>query len=87
MSVPSFDMWKQAFDNDRADRRGSGVNRYRISRGINDPNFVTIVLDFNTVEDAQKLLEFMEQIWAGPGKAFMVDPRARIVETVEDVNL
>ena len=86
-AVPSFDMWKQAFDNDPADRKGSGVSHYRISRGIDDPNFVMIDLDFNTVEDAQKLLEFMEQIWAGPGKSFMTDPRARIVETVEDVNL
>ena len=86
-AVPSFEMWKQAFDSDPADRKGSGVTRCRISQGIDDPNFVTIDLDFNTVADAQKLLEFMEQVWAGPGKAFMVDPRARIVETVEDVNL
>jgi hypothetical protein len=86
-AVPSFEMWKQAFDNDPADRKGSGVNRYRISRGIDDPNFVTIDLDFSNVADAQKLLEFMEQVWAGPGKAFMMDPRARIVESVEDVNL
>ena len=86
-AVPSFEMWKQAFEGDPADRKGSGVTRYRISQGIEDPNYVTIDLDFNTVADAQKLLEFMEQVWAGPGKAFMVDPRARIVETVEDVSL
>jgi hypothetical protein len=86
-AVPSFEIWKQAFDNDPADRKGSGVIRYRISQGIDDPNFVTIDLDFSNVADAQTLLEFMEQIWAGPGKAFMVNPRARIVETVEDVNL
>lgn len=86
-AVPSFEMWKQAFDNDPADRKGSGVTRYRISRGIEDPNIVVIDLDFDTFADAQKLLQFMEQIWAGPGKAFMVDPRARIVETVEDVKL
>jgi len=86
-AVPSFDMWKQAFDSDPADRKGSGVTRYRISRGIDDPNFVTIDLEFKTLEEAQKLLGFMEQVWAGPGKAFMMDPRARIVETVEDVSL
>jgi hypothetical protein len=80
-------MWKQAFDSDPADRKGSGVSRYRISQGIDDPNYVTIDLDFDSMADAQKLLEFMEQVWAGPGKAFMVDPRARIIEIVEDVNL
>ena len=86
-AVPSFEMWKQAFESDPADRKGSGVTRYRISQGIDDPNFVTIDLDFNNVADAQKLLEFMEQVWAGPGKAFMVNPRARIVATVEEVIL
>jgi hypothetical protein len=86
-AVPSFEMWKQAFDNDPADRKGSGVTHYRVSRGIDDPNFVTIDLDFANVADAQKLLEFMEQLWDGPAKAFMMDPRARIVESVEDVNL
>jgi hypothetical protein len=80
-------MWQQAFDSDPADRKGSGVTHYRISRDIDDPNFVTIDLDFSTTAGAQKLLEFMEQVWAGPGKAFMVNPRARIVETVEDVIL
>jgi hypothetical protein len=86
-AVPSFEMWKQAFDSDPADRKGSGVIRYRICQGTDDPNYVTIDLDFNSVAEAQRLLEFMENVWAGPGKAFMVDPRARIVETVEDVNL
>ena len=86
-AVPNFDMWKRAFDNDPADRKGSGVTRFRVSRGVDDPNFVMIDLDFPTVAEAQKLLDFMEQLWVGPAKAFMVDPRARIVETVADVNL
>ena len=86
-AVPSFDLWKQAFDNDPADRKGSGVNRYRISQAVDDPNYVTIDLEFDNVADARKLLEFMEQLWAGPGKAFMVDPRAHIVEVVEEVKL
>jgi hypothetical protein len=86
-AVPSFEFWKQAFDNDPADRKGSGVNCYRISQAVDDPNYVTIDLEFDNVADARKLLEFMEQLWAGPGKAFMVDPRARIVEMVEEVEL
>ncbi len=86
-AVPSFEMWKRAFDSDPADRKGSGVVRYRISRGMTDPNFVTIDLDFTSLAEAQALLESMEGIWAGPGRAVMVDPRARIVEAVEDVTL
>jgi hypothetical protein len=86
-AVPSFDLWKQAFDSDPAGRKGSGVRSYRISQAIDDPNYVTIDLDFDTVAEARGLLATMEQVWAGPGKAFMVDPRAHIVETVENVEL
>jgi hypothetical protein len=86
-AVPNFDLWKQAFDSDPADRKGSGVRGYRISQTFDDPNYVTIDLDFDTVAEAQGLLATMEQVWAGPGKAFMVDPRARIVETIETVKL
>jgi len=86
-AVPSFDGWKQAFDNDPADRKGSGVRRYRVSRAVDDPNYVTIDLDFDTVAEAEGLLAKMENVWAGPGKAFMVNPRARIVETIEAIEL
>lgn len=82
-AVPNFDGWKQVFDSDPADRKGSGVVRYRVSQAVDDPNFVTIDLDFETVAEAQGLLTAMEGIWAGPGKAFMTNPRARIVEVVE----
>jgi hypothetical protein len=86
-AVPNFDLWKQAFDSDPADRKGSGVRCFRISQAIDDPNYVTIDLDFDTVAEARRLLATMEQVWAGPGKAFMVDPRAHIVETIENVQL
>jgi len=86
-AVPSFDGWKQAFDNDPADRKSSGVRRYRVSRAVDDPNYVTIDLDFDTVAEAEGLLAKMENVWAGPGKAFMVNPRARIVETIEAIEL
>ena len=37
-AVPSFEKWKQAFDSDPADRKGSGVRRYQILRLQDDPN-------------------------------------------------
>ena len=74
-AVPSFDGWKQAFESDPIDRKGSGVRRYRISQAVDDPNYVTIDLDFETVDDAHGLLAKMENVWAGPGKAFMMDPK------------
>jgi hypothetical protein len=85
--VPDFEGWKQVFDSDPADRRGSGVRRYQVLRSVADPNFVMIDLEFDSVEEAEGLLNKMRQIWTGPGKAVMMDPRAHIAETVETKHL
>jgi hypothetical protein len=82
-SVPSFEGWKRAFDSDPADRKGSGVRRYTVSRSVDDPNLVMIDLEFDDVESARGLLATMERIWLGPGKDVMQNPAAWIVETVE----
>jgi hypothetical protein len=50
---------------------------------VEDPNFVMIDLEFDSVKAAEGLLDKMRQIWSGPGKAIMRDPRARIAESVE----
>ena len=55
-SVPSFEKWKQAFDSDPADRKGSGVRRYQILRLQDDPNYVMIDLEFDTISEAQAFL-------------------------------
>lgn len=83
--VPDFDMWKQIFDSDPADRKGSGVRSFRVSRAVDNPNLVMIDLEFETVAEAEGLLGKMRDIWAGPGGAFMLNPQAHIVETVESV--
>jgi hypothetical protein len=86
-AVPNFEGWKRAFDSDPADRKGSGVRRYSVSRSVEDPNLVMIDLDFDAVEDARGLLAKMERIWLGPGKDVMQNPVAWIVETVETIDL
>lgn len=86
-AVASFEGWKQAFDRDPADRKGSGVRRYQILRPKDDPNFVIIDLEFDTLNQAEAFLQTMQRIWNGPGKAVMKDPRARITERVEAKDL
>lgn len=81
--VPDFERWKQAFDSDPADRRGSGVRRYRILRPREDPDHVQIDLEFDTIEKAEAFLRTMERIWSGPGKAVMQNPRTQVAELVE----
>lgn len=82
-AVPNFDGWKRAFESDPMDRKASGVRRYQVHRGVTDPNFVMIDLEFETLAEAEKLLERLRHLWAGPGGAVMRNPEAWIIETVE----
>jgi hypothetical protein len=86
-TVRDYDAWKQMFDSDPADRAGSGVRQYRISRSVADPSLVMIDLDFDDVASAQGLLTKMERIWAGPAANVMIGPRATIVELAEQVEV
>lgn len=82
-SVPNFEKWKQAFDRDPADRKGSGVLRYQILRLQNDPNYVMIDLEFDSTSEAEAFAQKMQRIWDGPAKGVMQNPRARIADSVE----
>jgi hypothetical protein len=82
-AVPAFEMWKEAFDRDPADRKGSGVLAYRILRANDDPNYLMIDLEFADYDTAESFVQKMQQIWSGPGKAVMHGPQYRIAELVE----
>jgi hypothetical protein len=85
--VPDYDGWKQAFDSDPADRKGSGVTRYVIMRSIDDPKHVLIDLEFDTAAEAKALLGSMRQIWDQIQGKVIFEPRATIVDVVEDRSL
>jgi hypothetical protein len=87
-AVPDFSGWKRAFDSDPVDRKGSGVRRYHVSRSVDDPNYVMIDLEFDSLEDAEGLLTKMRGVWgSGEGQKVMRNPQARIVDTVETIEL
>ena len=81
--VPDFEKWKKAFDNDPADRRGSGVRRYQVLRLQDNPNFVMIDLEFDDQGQATAFLNVMQRIWSAGGKTVMQDPVARVAQLVE----
>jgi hypothetical protein len=81
--VPDYDAWKRAFDGDPVGRERSGVRRYRVSRPIEDPNYVMIDLEFDTVGQAEALLDALRGTWTQVEGTIIRDPKARIVETVE----
>jgi len=81
--VPDFTAWKKAFDSDPVGRQRSGVRHYRIMRPADDPHYVLVDLEFDTIGEAESLLAAMREVWDRVDGAVMTDPRARIVETVE----
>lgn len=81
--VPDFGRWKKAFDSDPVGRETSGVRRYRISRAVDDANYVMIDLEFDTLRQAEALLAAMRAVWGRVEGTVMTDPRARLVEEVE----
>ena len=85
--VHDYAAWKGVFDADPADRRGSGVRRYRVSRSGPDGNQVHVDLDFDDVESADAMLGRLRPIWAGTGASVMVDPVGSVLEQVESVDL
>lgn len=85
--VTDYDAWKKVFDEDPADRKGSGVRRYRISREVGDPNRVLIDLEFDEVAAAESMLEKLQTLWAGPASSMLITPSATVVEPVESQEL
>lgn len=81
--TPSFDTWKRAFDSDPAGRRQSGVRRYRVSRAVDDPNYVMIDLEFDTREEAEALLRVMRAVWGQSDHSVSRNQQTRIVDVVE----
>ena len=81
--VPNYEGWKQAFDSDPVGRKKSGVRRYQISRQVDDPNYVMIDLEFDTMKQAEALLTAMRVVWGRVEGTIMTSPQARIVEAVE----
>jgi len=81
--VSSFEGWQKAFDSDPIGREKSGVRRYQVLRPIDDANYVMIDLEFDTASQAEALLAAMRAVWARVEGTIMMNPRTRIVETVE----
>lgn len=84
-AIVDFELWNIAFDRFAAHRREAGVRRRRIHRPVDDPKYVVIDLDFDTTEDAQRFLEFLQMtVWpsAANAPALAGRPQTKILEPV-----
>jgi hypothetical protein len=83
-TVRDYDAWKRAFDSDPVGRAQGGVRRHRVIRGVEDPNFVAIELEFDDAESARSFRGALEQLWGRVGSELGLENRQmRIVESTE----
>src|SRR5258708_20275927 len=65
-TVQDFDTWKANFDKYERFRAEQGVQSYRVSRSVTEPNEVLIDLEFCDQMAAQAFLPKLEQIMRSP---------------------
>jgi hypothetical protein len=65
--VTDFDTWTSAFNRFAEARRQAGVRALRVQRPVDNPRFVVIALDFDSIGEAQSFQGFLTtQVWANP---------------------
>jgi hypothetical protein len=68
--ITDYATWRLAFDRLADVRRNAGVVDGRVSRPVDDPNYIVVTLDFDTTEHANGFLRFLEtRVWASPDAA------------------
>jgi hypothetical protein len=85
-AIRDFDSWKAAFDRDPIRRERSGVRSHRIFRPVDDPNYVMLDLDFDSLAQAESCLAALRRdVWrsAEAAPALIGTPQTRIVEVTE----
>lgn len=85
--VPDYDNWKKAFESDPVNRKKMGVRNFRILRPVDNLNYVIIDLEFETVQNAEALLNAMREVWKKVEGKIMMDPQVRISEIVQNTSL
>lgn len=85
---PITDMttWTNAFTAISEIRRNAGVTAEIVRHPVGDDTYIVVDLEFDTTEQAQAFLEFLQtQIWAVPknAPALAGTPEARILEPVQ----
>lgn len=87
--VTDFGTWKAAFDRFAEARSKSGVRSHRVLRPVDDARYVVVDLDFQTVDEAERFLDFLRtRVWTSTvdAPALAGTPRARILEPADSTS-
>lgn len=86
--VRNFDAWKAKFDSDPLGRKKAGVRRYRVSRPLDDPNYIMIELEFEASSAAEDFQTAVREMWSSPDAQRLIEnPQMRIAEMVDGKEL
>lgn len=62
--ITDFERWTSAFSRIADLRRDAGVRAERVQRPVDDPRYVVIDLDFDTTDEAEAFLRFLNtKVW------------------------
>lgn len=81
-SVTDFGTWQQAFDRFAEARSTAGVRHHTVRRPVDDDRYVSIDLEFDTVDQAESFLGFLRsRVWGVPenSPALVGSPSVRIL--------
>lgn len=84
--VTDFAAWRAAFDRFAEAREKSGVRSHRILRPVDNTRYVIVDLDFQTVGEAEKFLDFLRtKVWSSTqtAPALAGIPQTRILEPAD----
>jgi hypothetical protein len=84
-AITDFETWAAAFDRFGEARRGAGVRGHRIQRPVDDPLYVVVDLDFDTIDAAAAFHGFLTTVvWAVPANAPALagTPRTVILDAI-----
>ncbi|MEP7203050.1 MAG: hypothetical protein ABI894_10595 [Ilumatobacteraceae bacterium] len=81
--ITDYGTWRTAFDRFASARVQAGVTGERVARPIDDPRYIFIALDFETLDHATSFRTFLEtQVWSSPTASPGLDgkPKAVLLE-------
>jgi hypothetical protein len=84
--VTDFELWQTTFARFAPARAQSGVRAQRVYRPLDDPCYVLIDLDFDSPEEAEQFLRFLETtVWASRDSSPALDgaPQTRLLDRAE----
>jgi len=85
--VRDYNRWKASFDDDPLDRKGSEVRRYRIARAVDNPSYVMVDLEFDTIAKAEHMLASLQDLWPRRMGVLIDDPKGRVFDVAETQEL